>query len=478
MRTIIISAYRFRNAATIVAAGLLLVGAAAAGTPHEYTISVDASFERLHVEAHFTNRIERISARSRDARHFLRDLRECDSGDRLTAGTRRLRLPRGGVNCITYAVDLDRAARAERLNRRLDPANIVVSPALWMWRPELGGEEEIRVQFRLPDNVGVSVPWQKLPAADNTYLLKASPESGDAIAVFGEFESTIVSVPGAAIEVTLLRSQNDIDFDEIAAWVRDVAGNVVLAYGRFPNPEARIVVIPVGSHRWGGDSPVPFGRVVRDGGETIELLINDRRPVADYYDEWEPTHELAHLMLPYLHRGQRWIAEGFATYYQNVLLARAGRYTEQDAWRRLVAGFGRGRESVPALSPNDAAGGSERSTRMKIYWSGAALALIADVELRRRSNGRESLDSLLGRLQHCCLPSARTWSGPELFQKLDSLLDEPLFMALYAHYADTPGFPAVEPLLMHLGVADEDGNVQLRSHAELAHIRRSITASD
>ena len=111
---------------------------------------------------------------------------------------------------------------------------------------------------------------------------------------------------------------------------------------------------------------------------------------------------------------------------------------------------------------------------MKIYWSGAAIALLADVELRQRSNGEESLDSVLGKLQECCLPSDRTWSGTELFGKLDTLIDEPVFMPLYRRYANTTGFPDVRPLLDSLGVEVEDGEVQLRARAQLATIRSSI----
>jgi predicted metalloprotease with PDZ domain len=221
---------------------------------------------------------------------------------------------------------------------------------------------------------------------------------------------------------------------------------------------------------------VPFGRVVRDGGESIELLVDETRPLEDFYAEWTATHEFAHLLLPYLDREQRWISEGFATYYQNVLLARAGRYTEQAAWRKLVEGFGRGRDSVPSLSPNAAASGAERSTRMKVYWSGAALALIADVELRRRSAGRESLDTVLDQLQRCCLPSSRTWSGAELFAQLDRFVAEPLFVPLYERYADSAGFPAVTPLLTELGVSIEDGDLRLSETAGLAALRRALMA--
>ncbi len=111
---------------------------------------------------------------------------------------------------------------------------------------------------------------------------------------------------------------------------------------------------------------------------------------------------------------------------------------------------------------------------MKIYWSGAAIALLADVELRRRSDGDESLDKVLALLAQCCLPSDRAWSGPELFRKLDTLIEEPLFMPLYRQYANTPGFPRMRPVLEKLGVDLKDDQVRLRGDAELTAIRSSI----
>ena len=112
---------------------------------------------------------------------------------------------------------------------------------------------------------------------------------------------------------------------------------------------------------------------------------------------------------------------------------------------------------------------------MKIYWSGAALALMADIELRQRSDGEQSLDAVLDRLQHCCLPSQRTWSGPELFERLDSLAGIAVFMPLYERYANQPGFPNTRDALSRLGVEMREGSVRLAPDAELARIRSAIT---
>ena len=473
MRTIIINSQR-HLLFLLVFAGLGSGGSALAAT-HDYTVRVDPELRTLAVEARFAHPVGEVRADSEYARQFLDRATDCVSDERLRARGRQLRLPRDGVRCLSYLVDLEAAARVSRMRTLLDPANIVVSPTLWLWQPRLERDDQIRVRFELPDGVNVSVPWKPIAGAEHAFTFGSSPQSGDATAVFGDFESVTERVAGVDLRIALLRSGKKIDVPALIAWVRATAENIALAYGRFPNPDARVVLIPVGSNPWGGNSAIPFGRVVRDGGETIEILINERRPISDYYREWTPTHEFSHLMLPYLRREQRWVSEGFATYYQNVLLTRAGQYTEQEAWQKLVAGLERGRDSVPELSPNAAAVDGIRNARMKIYWSGVSLALMADVELRQRSGGTESLDTVLSRLADCCLPSDDRWTGPELFRKLDTLVDKPLFMELYRRYADTPGFPDARPLLRELGVTDGRDRVRLSETAELAAVRRALT---
>ncbi len=440
-----------------------------------YTISIDDELRLMTVEARYEHPIKYIAARSNSARRFLDDAQNCDTGERLKSRYRSLRLPPEGLECLSYTVNLRSAARTTRLSDILDRSNIVVSPTLWLWRPPLARNEEIFVQFQLPKGLSVFVPWQATNDERTRYRLTASPESGSAIAAFGSFERVVEHVADSDLTIVLLATRDSLELAPLAEWVRGTAENIALTYGRFPNPNTNVVLIPTRNIGWGSDAAVPYGQVVRDGGETIELMINPRRPVADFYKEWTPTHEFSHLLLPYLDRKQRWISEGFAQYYQNVLLARAGQYTAEDAWQRIYAGLERGRDSAPGMSPNDAAGARERNTRMKVYWSGASLALMADVELRQRSGGSESLDRVLDRFQRCCLPSARSWSGVELFEKFDTLLDEPLFMNLYRQYADAIDFPDARPVLEQLGIEVRDGQFHLNDNAELAFIREAIT---
>jgi len=304
---------------------------------HYYTIRVDHAMTRLWVEARFSPSVNSVTARSREAGNFLTDARECEDSGQIRMRNHRMLLPAKGVRCLYYTVDLERATRQEQLNQSLLPDNIIVSPSLWLWHPELTSSTELRVRFQLPENIKVSVPWELISADRQEYRVSKSPESANAPAVFGSFDYREVGVPGAVLRVGLLKAKGGMDTEATINWIRATATDVSLAYGRFPSPSPQVIVIPVGGSSNESRSAVPFGRVIRDGGESVELFIDQGRPIEEFLKDWTATHEFSHLMLPYMHSQQKWVSEGFAQYYQNVLLARSGTYDDLTAWQKLYA---------------------------------------------------------------------------------------------------------------------------------------------
>jgi len=460
--------------------GMLLAGPAAAGQTvavHEYVVRADAGLATLHIDASFDGTVDSITARSRNAGNYLIAFRNCADAEIIRMRNRRMILPAGGIECMSYSVDLRAAAAAQHQNRALADDNRIVSPAYWLWRPEVTGQTEIHLRFDLPDGMAVSVPWQPVAGKLHTYRITQSPENGFAPVAFGRFNDYSINVPGATLRISMLRPESPMDDDAVLQWLQAAANDVSLAYGKFPNPSPHIIIIPVVDSQDSAISTVQRGRLIRDGGESIELFVNPDQPSQAFLDDATATYQFSHLIVPNIVRRHRWIGEGFAQYYQTVLSARSGAYDDQRAWQRLYDGFERGRLSRPQMSPNEASAGHTSDAVMKINWSGAALALMADVALREHSGGRESLDDVLERLQSCCLPSDRTWTGPELFATLDSLSGAPVFMPLYRRYADTSGFPDTRPLFGRLGLTIDEGRVRMRHNAALTGIRNAITAT-
>ena len=455
---------------------LLLVAAAespALADAHEFEVLVDAGLERLTVVARLASPVARLSARSSEATRYLDRIERCD-GAQLQLRGRHVDLAPEPGDCVRYTVDLAALADDDRRNASLDPGNLLASPAAWLWRPSSRDRRDVVVTFELPEGIAASPPWKLIDVDRQRYRIRPSPESADAAVAFGRFAGVERAIPGGTLRIALMKPRDEPVPVDLADWVTAAAANVALSYGRFPNPDAHVVVIPVGNTGRPSASPVPFGLVIRDGGESVELFVNQHGALDRFYDDWTATHEFSHFMLPYVSWRQRWISEGFAQYYQNVLLARAGQYEIQRAWQKIYEGFERGRRARPELSPNEAAEQRPRGATMKIYWAGAALALEADVELRRRSGGARSLDSVLDAFQTCCLPSARTWSGRALFEKFDALAGESVFVPLYERYANSAEFPDYGAVMDTLGLEVSRGRVELRADAPHADIRDAI----
>jgi predicted metalloprotease with PDZ domain len=114
---------------------------------------------------------------------------------------------------------------------------------------------------------------------------------------------------------------------------------------------------------------------------------------------------------------------------------------------------------------------------MRVYWSGAAIALLADLDLRRTSGGTQSLDTVLGDLGRCCLPADRKWTDRQVVDKLDSLSKTEIFGRLYRRWLDSDRFPDLTTAYRELGLkALNDKDLRLVGGAAERQSRRAIMA--
>jgi predicted metalloprotease with PDZ domain len=151
------------------------------------------------------------------------------------------------------------------------------------------------------------------------------------------------------------------------------------------------------------------------------------------------------MFVPFIDRDELYLSEGLASYYQNVARAKTGMISPEQAWDKLLAGFGRGiRSAKRELLAKD-------PSTMQMYWGGAAIYLMADVALRERSKGKENLGSVLKRFNQCCQPSTSRWSGLRLMKKYDELSHSKIFTTLYQEQAQQRRFPDIMPVLKKLG---------------------------
>ncbi len=448
--------------------------------PETYRARLSEDWSRLRVEACFDEPVpDRLYAGSGNAHKFLISpgIRHGANTYVAASGEQSIAIDvRADTGCLGYTVAIRAAANAAQMRGRLtDDRTMLISPGLWLWRPDRLPDDAL-LRFELPIGVSVSAPWPLLErrGAITRYRLVDTPTQWPARMAFGEFQVREFDVGGARLRLAVVGSSPRADDFAVSAWLDEAVRAVTTLYGRFPSPDTQLLVVPIGSQA----EPVPWGEVLRGGNPAVHLFIDQTRPSSEWSHDWTAVHELSHVLLPYISRRDAWLSEGFASYYQNVLRARAGLISEADAWRKLVAGFERGRQDTrPGVSLTQASREMRREHAfMRVYWSGAAIALVGDMQLRQLSD-ELSLDVALSRLASCCLPSQRMWTAAEAVAKLDELTGQHVLSALYAHWRGSDRFPDVSVLLENLGVIGQGSSLSLDDTAPLAPLRRALMAA-
>jgi predicted metalloprotease with PDZ domain len=110
----------------------------------------------------------------------------------------------------------------------------------------------------------------------------------------------------------------------------------------------------------------------------------------------------------------------------------------------------------------------------RVYWAGAAIVLMIDVELRKASGGELSLDVLLSRLQARRALFSHSWSARELLTTFDELAGMLACQGVTSRYLEGGcRLPDLAALYGELGIAVDAAGVRF-SPAPLTWIRDAI----
>jgi hypothetical protein len=442
-----------RAAALMLAGAALLAHAAQAAPLHRYTVRVDPSLERLAIDACFDGAVPQTLSADDGAARFLKQIEVAG----VPAAAVRVEDREATVTgappdaCIAYRVELRPRTSGQQIGgaetRRIG-GDLLTAFGDWLWRPAtLADGEDIELAFELPPSVAVSAPWRRVAdAAKPTFRLAGTPAEWPGVVAFGRFVPVDIETAGTRVALAVVGDVDAAQREFAAGWIARAVRGVATGYGRFPVPALQVVVAPAAQR---GRSPVPWAYVARGGGSAVHLFVDYSR--SDIERDWSLSHELSHLFLPYLESRDAWLFEGLPTYLQNVLMARSGAITEEEAWRRMGEGFARGAGVGKNLSLREASGRNGRGgIYRRVYWGGAAYLLAADLQLRKA--GRSSLDTVLETLADCCGDTSRRYGAQEIIARMDAASGTTVFSTLAADMLDRPAFPDTEALFRELGI--------------------------
>lgn len=299
----------------------------------------------------------------------------------------------------------------------------------------------------------------------------AAPASTSAAPIASEPEAAPATAepdgPGrirvGAATLTVVYEGNDMPLPpaELEAWVQRSAAMVAAYLGEFPVPSLEVTLVGRG---WGD---VGFG--MHNEGRWLTIYCGRSTAPEDLEDDWVMVHEMLHAAFPDLERDHRWMQEGLSTYLEPILRARAGNTTEARVWARFMRSMHYGRPEAGDR------GLDLTHTWGRTYWGGALFWMVADIELRKRTNNEKSLrDAIRGILAEGGNGRA-DWSTKRVVEVGDAATGTTVLRDLYATMAAAPGDVDLDALYAELGVAKVDGEIVLDEDAPLAHVRRAMT---
>lgn len=444
----------------------------------QYQVRFDHSLKALYVRACFAPGAGfSLRAADSNAADYLVFARYGDD-NRAQVSRNRMFIP--GANqerCIRYGVDMQKAGKNPSLHTAYPVHDAWLSwSGIWLWRPR-GSITGAPIRFFHQQGYAVSAPWPLVSrnSAMTEFRFDSTPSDWTDLVAFGRFEPTLLTVPGGHLRLSILPGDPAADNHALEEWMLGIADSVSSIYGHLPVQSPQVLVVPINR----GNGPVPWGHVRRGGGASVHLFVNQNLDLETFVADWTASHEFSHLFHPYMGHDGRWLAEGIASYYQNISRARVGQLSQLAAWQKLHAGFGRGRKASGKQTLRQANRRlREQGGYMRVYWTGAAIAMLADVELREQSQGRVSLDTILAEFAACHLPSEKLWRVEDFLRTLDQIGESNVFISLYRRYADSARFPDLGKAYSLLGLSvDRHGTLRLNRTAPGLTIRTAMTGA-
>ena len=384
---------------------------------------------------------------------------------------------RDGVAEARYRFDLSGFARAvDSTSLAVQRGNGVLAIlGSWLLEPQ-GYDRAPTIDIRMTTGPGL-VFAAGLPKVGDAWRLSGAPVLAAGYTALGRlaYRELAVPAPGslrpgqtpnqsradAVLRVAILDGVSESARADLFDWVERTAQAQSNYWQGFTAKQALLGLVPV-THRRG----VGYGRSVPGGGVTVMVEVGtdvDRRRL---FDDWVLTHELIHTGMPFIRRGGTWFMEGAATYVEPIIRARAGWKTEEEVWREWVDNMPKG---VRAFS-----GSMANARGQENYWGGATFMLLADVGLRRATNGAKGLEDCLAGVLWSGLDGARRATIAEYAAACDRVTGTTVMSGLVERHFNNAEPVDLAALWKDLGISLVAGRIALDDSAPSARWRKLI----
>lgn len=406
------------------------------------------------------------------AKHVL-DLQD-GAGTRVTVSGEGWPIPPvNGLAEARYRYDLADYARAVNSNSSavLRGQGVLASLSGWLLAPR-GYDTFPVIDIRARTAEGLSFATG-LPKVGDAWRLSGTSVGYAGYTAVGKLSLREIAVPApgslrpgqpkrdGVLRLAILEGISETGRAEIADWVRRTAEAESNYWHGFTAPQLLLGLVPTATKRGVG-----FGRTEAAGGATVMVEIGADVDQRRLFNDWVLVHELIHTAMPYVRGRATWFMEGAATYIEPIIRARAGWKTEEVVWKEWVDNMPQG---IDAFSR-----GLVNASGRENYWSGALFMLMADLGIRRDTNGEKGLEDCLGGSMWSGYEGSRNVRLPEYVAACDRMTGTKVVGGLVDRYYMTGQPVDLAGFWRDLGVSEVGGRIMFDDSAPLAQWRKMI----
>ena len=278
-----------------------------------------------------------------------------------------------------------------------------------------------------------------------------------------------LKVDGAVMDVSFASGKLDLPEERVLAWIKTAAEAVTEYFGRFPVSHPRIYVRPRE-----GRSGIFQGTTYGSDGGFTRISVGQHTTQQELDRDWMMTHELTHMAFPDIagdDREHHWIEEGMATYIEPVARCQIGVLKVEQVWGEMA-------KYMPQGLPEAGDQGLDNThTWGRTYWGGALYWMMADVQIRQRTQNRKGLEDAMRAIVVAGGTVVHEWPIEKVLEVGDATSGTTVLADLYKRMKAKPVEIDLDDLWSKLGIQVKNGEVTFDDNAPLAEIRKAITVA-
>ena len=271
----------------------------------------------------------------------------------------------------------------------------------------------------------------------------------------------IIAIGDTRLNV-FLDGEFEIGEAAVYAWIESCAAAVATFYGGFPTERLDLYVRSVrGAGVRGGRA---WGR-----GPQIHVSVGRLTEPIHFKNDWVLTHEMVHLAFPDMDSQHQWLEEGLATYVEPLARHQQGTMEAERVWYWLLTGLPKG---LPGKTDR---GLDVTHTWGRTYWGGALFSFLADLEIRKQTDGDKTLQDALRGVVASGGNMTRHWEVERALGAGDAAIGVDVLVKLYREMATNPHPVDLDAIWKRLGVKLDGRTVLFDDEAPQASLRLAIT---